>query len=92
MLVTASPLRKAVQAYFRESASSASGVSARSWWAANPAMLDGVREDIWLLRVLAEHENKGRDSGWGCKIVATRDPLFDGNVQIHDIVVSRRAA
>lgn len=84
------PIRKAVRAYFRDAGNSENGVSARKWWATNSSLLGSVREDIWLLRVLAEHDNKGKGSGWALRTNHIHNELFDGNLLIRDVVVSRR--
>lgn len=55
-----SPIRRAVRLYFKEAGQSREGISARNWWATNPIILGNIKEDIWLLRVLAEHDNKGK--------------------------------
>ena len=86
------PIRRAVRLYFKEALKSNEGISAREWWGANPAFLKDTREDIWLLRVLAEHDNKGKSGGWSLRMKSTRDAAFDGNVRINDVVVSRKAA
>lgn len=87
-----SPIRKAVRRYFKEAQKSEKGVLARDWWLTNPLMLNGVREDIWVLRVLLEHDNKGKDASWSLRLVSRPHPDFDGNVLINDVMVSRRAA
>lgn len=85
-------IRKAVRLFFKTAKASADGISARDWWAANPSILGETREDIWLLRVLAEHDNKGKDGGWALHMDMHRKPTFDGNMLIHDAIVSRKAA
>lgn len=85
------PIRKAVRAYFKESRKSIPGISARNWWAANPIMLNGIKEEIWLLRVLAEHDNKGKTGKWLLRLNSKQDKVFDGNVLIKDVIVSRKA-
>lgn len=87
-----SPIRKAVRLYFKEARKSGSGISARDWWAANPVILGGVQEEIWLLRVLAEHDNKGQAGKWSLRLASKPHPDFDGNVLINDVIVSRKAA
>lgn len=86
------PIRKAVRLYFKEAMQSSEGISARAWWAANSMVLGSVKEDIWLLRVLAEHDNKGKAGRWVLRTVSRPHPEFDGNVLINDILVSRKAA
>lgn len=87
-----SPIRRAVRFYFKEARQSQEGISARAWWAANPTILGTIKEDIWLLRVLAEHDNKGKAGRWALRMVSRPHPYFDGNVLINDILVSRKAA
>jgi len=86
-----SPIRKAVRMYFKEAKTSEAGLSAREWWAANPIVLGGIKEEFWLLRVLAEHDNKGKSGAWSLRLFATQDQEFDGNVLINDVRVSKRA-
>lgn len=83
------PIRKAIRAYFREAKNSTEGVSARIWWATNPDVLSNVREDIWLLRVLAEHDNKGKLGGWALRMTHVRNEHFDGNILIKDVIIAR---
>ena len=83
------PIRKAIRAYFREAKNSTEGVSARIWWATNPDVLSNVREDIWLLRVLAEHDNKGKLGGWALRMTHVRNQHFNGNILIKDVIVAR---
>ena len=85
-------IRKAVRLFFKAAKVSTDGISARDWWAANPSILGETRADIWLLRVLAEHDNKGDAGGWSLRIDRDRKPIFDGNVLIHDVIVSRKMA
>lgn len=86
------PIRKAIRLFFKDARKSDEGISARDWWGANPAFLKSTREDIWLLRVLAEHDNKGKTGGWSLRMKSARDTTFDGNVLINDVVVSRKTA
>lgn len=86
------PIRKAVRAYFKESGKSIPGISARNWWAANPIMLNGIKEEIWLLRVLAEHDNKGKAGKWVFRLASKQDKVFDGNILIKDVIVSKKVA
>ncbi len=83
------PIRKAIRRYFREAKNSTEGVSARIWWTANPDELSNIREDIWLLRVLAEHDNKGKLGGWILRMTHVRNEHFDGNILIKDVIVAR---
>lgn len=85
-----SPIRKAIRVYFREAGKSADGISARKWWAANPVILEGTSEEIWLLRVLAEHDNKGKAGRWSLQLHSRPHPDFDGNVLINDVFVSQK--
>lgn len=87
-----SPIRKAVRLYFKQATKSSEGISARRWWATNPSMLGDINEETWLLRVLAEHDNKGKDSGWAIRLASRPDPNFDGNVLISDVTVLKKAA
>lgn len=87
-----SPIRRAVRLYFKEARQSQAGISARAWWAANPTILGTIKEDIWLLRVLAEHDNKGKAGRWALRMISRPHPDFDGNVLINDILVLRKAA
>jgi len=87
-----SPIRKAVRIFFRKAMMSNEGISARKWWAANPSIMGNINEEIWLLRVLAEHDNKGKDSGWAIRLISRPDPVFDGNILINDVTVLKRAA
>lgn len=84
------PIRKAIRAYFKEAKGLDEGVSARKWWAIHPDLMGSTREEIWLLRVLAEHDNKGKAGDWAMRTVHTRDEAFDGNILIHDVVISGR--
>lgn len=86
-----SPIRRAVRLYFRQSMKSNEGISARRWWAANPSMLGEINEETWLLRVLAEHDNKGQDGSWAIRLASRPDPNFDGNVLISDVTISKKA-
>lgn len=87
-----SPIRKAVRVFFRKAVTSNEGLSARKWWAANPSIVGNVNEEIWLLRVLAEHDNKGRDGKWAIRLISRPAPEFDGNILINDVVVLKKAA
>ena len=85
-----SPIRKAIRLFFREAAKSIEGVSAREWWGGNPVVLGGFSEDIWLLRVLAEHDTKGKEADWMLRLISHSDSTFDGNVLISDAIVMKR--
>ena len=60
----------------------------RSHW----AFLGTVKQEIWVLRVLTEHDNKGKLGRWKLHLNARPHPDFDGNVLIKDVVISKRAA
>ena len=83
-------VRVGVRLYFRAARNAVEGISAREWWAKNSSSLGSVSEHIWLLRVLAEHDNKGATASWSLRTNASRGPLFTGNVLIHDVIVSRK--
>lgn len=87
-----SPMRKAIRRYFKEASQSPEGISARAWWGANPTFLGTVKQEIWVLRVLTEHDNKGKLGRWKLHLNARPHPDFDGNVLIKDVVISKRAA
>jgi hypothetical protein len=87
-----SPIRKAVRLYFRAARNFPEGISARKWWAENPSIIGDTKEHMWLLRVLAEHDNKGKAGMWNLRLDFRRHPDFDGNILIRDVIVSRRAA
>ena len=87
-----SPIRKAIRMYFKDAKRSSEGISARDWWAANPIVLGSIKEEIWVLRVLAEHDNKGKLGKWQLRMNSRLHPAFDGNVLIKDVVISKRAA
>lgn len=87
-----SPIRRAVRIYFKEASNSVQGISARDWWVSNPVVLDGIKEEIWLLRVLSEHDNKGKTGKWSLRLVAKQHPVFDGNVLVNDVITSKKAA
>lgn len=87
-----SPIRKAIRMYFKDAKRSPEGVSARDWWAANPIVLGNIKEEIWVLRVLAEHDNKGKLGQWQLRMNSRPHPDFDGNLLIKDVVISKRAA
>lgn len=89
-LAMESPIRRAIRAYFREAAAADGGISARRWWGANPQLLAGIGEERWLLRVLAEHENKGRAGKWSLQLDSRRDPIFRGNLWIRDVLIARK--
>lgn len=86
------PIRKAVRLYFRQAMKSSEGISARCWWAANPSILGDINEETWLLRVLAEHDNKGRDNDWAIRLTSRPAPNFDGNLLISDVMIAKKAA
>lgn len=85
------PIRRAVRLFFRKAQRSLEGISARHWWETNPALFENTREDIWLLKVLAEHDNRGKVAAWTLRLKTQRDSVFNGNVLINDVVVSRKA-
>jgi hypothetical protein len=87
-----SPIRKAIRLYFKDAKRSQEGISARDWWATNPSVLGSIKEEIWVLRVLAEHDNKGKLGQWQLRMNSRPHPDFDGNVLIKDVVISKRAA
>jgi len=87
-----SPIRRAVRIYFKEASKSVQGISARDWWVSNPVVLDGIKEEIWLLRVLSEHDNKGKAGKWSLRLVAKQHPVFDGNILVNDVITSKKAA
>lgn len=87
-----SPIRRAVRAYFKEAGKSVQGISARNWWASHPVVLDGIKEEIWLLRVLSEHDNKWKAGKWSLHLEAKQHPVFDGNVLVKDVITSKKAA
>ena len=92
VIVAPSPLKQAVRRYFDESAQSASWVSAREWWCRNPESVGSVREDVWLLRLLAEDERQGRARRWRFRLDATPQPHFDGNLIIKDVFATNLQA
>ena len=83
-----SPLRLAIGAFYTE-ASQSEGISACAWWLANPSLIAGIPEDIWLLRVLAEDDNKGGDGRWLLEMKSAPHPEFSGNLLIHDAIVKK---
>ena len=83
------PIKKAVRAYFAEVAGSPEWISARLWWCRNPSLIGNVREDVWLLRLLAEDERAGAGRKWSFRRIATPHPVFDGNLIISDILAGR---
>lgn len=86
------PIRKAIRLYFKDARKSELGISARAWWSANPVIMGEVQEDIWLLRVLAEHDNKGQDGKWTLRLDSKPHPDFSGNVLINDVIISMKVA
>ncbi len=88
VLVAPSPLKRAVRQYFDEAVQSSSWISAREWWCRNPASVGAVREDVWLLRILAEDERHGSTRRWRFRLDATPQPHFDGNLIIRDAFAS----
>ncbi len=87
-----SPIRKAIRLYFKEARKSDIGISARDWWAANPVVVGAVKEEIWVLRVLAEHDNKGKTGKWSLRLISRANREFDGNVLINDVLIAKKAA
>ncbi len=87
-----SPIRKAIRLYFKEARKSDIGISARDWWAANPVVVGAVKEEIWVLRVLAEHDNKGKTGKWSLRLISRAHREFDGNVLINDVLIAKKAA
>lgn len=84
------PIRRAVRLYFKQARASATGISARRWWAENPSVVGDTKEHMWLLRILTEHDNKGKAGMWNLKLDFRRHPHFDGNILIRDVTVSKR--
>ncbi|MFZ2301124.1 MAG: hypothetical protein WAW10_04525 [Gallionella sp.] len=87
-----SPIRRAVRIYFKEAGKSVQGISARDWWASNPIIIGGIKEEIWMLRVLSEHDNKGKAGKWSLRLEAKQHPVFDGNILVKDVIASKKAA
>lgn len=90
VVVSQSPLKKAVRAFFAEAAESLEWISARRWWLEHPSMTTSIGEDVWLLRLVSEDEREGRAGLWSFRRVEHRHPVFDGNVLIHDVLVARK--
>ena len=90
VVVAQSPLKKAVRAFFNEAANSTEWISARRWWLEHPSMTASIGEDVWLLRLISEDEREGRSAKWIFRRVERPDPVFDGNVQIHDVMAARK--
>ncbi|MGZ8982991.1 MAG: hypothetical protein ACXW11_03435 [Methylotenera sp.] len=87
--VPKSPLQLAIRAYFKEASKSVGGMSACRWWALHPQEVGNIRQDIWLMRVLTEHDKRGREGSWILDL-AEMPGEFSGNVMISDVFVSRR--
>lgn len=90
VVVAQSPLKKAVRAFFNEAADSPEWISARRWWFEHPSMTASIGEDVWLLRLISEDEREGRSAKWRFRRIERTDPIFDGNVQIHDVIAARK--
>ena len=90
VVVTQSPLKKAVRAFFTEAAESPEWISARRWWLEHPSMTISIGEDVWLLRLVSEDEREGRAGLWNFRRVEHPHPVFDGNVLIHDVLAARK--
>lgn len=90
VVVTQSPLKKAVRAFFTEAAESPEWISARRWWHEHPSMTTSIGEDVWLLRLVSEDEREGRAGLWNFRRVEHPHPVFDGNVLIHDVLAARK--
>lgn len=91
-VVVSSPLRKAVRAFLKEASVGTGWISAREWWVSHPSLLAGIREDIWLLRLLAEGDWKDQSSKWKIQAISDQDPEFDGNIFIRDVMASHAEA
>lgn len=83
-----SPLRVAISTYYEE-ASQSDGISACDWWLANPSLVDGIPANVWLLRVLAEDDNKGGDGYWLLEMKSDPHIEFSGNLLIKDAIVKK---
>lgn len=90
VVVAQSPLKKAVRAFFIEAADSPEWISARRWWFEHPSMTASIGEDVWLLRLISEDEREGGAGQWSLRRIEQRDKIFDGNVQIHDVLAARK--
>lgn len=93
VVIAKSPIRRAVRAFVKAAASDGqTWLSARAWWLQHPVLLAGVREDIWLLRVLSEGDKQGKGRDWKFHVLSAPHPEFSGNLIIHDIMASARSA
>lgn len=90
VVVAQSTLKKAVRAFFMETAESPEWISARRWWLEHPSMTSSIGEDVWLLRLVSEDEREGRVGSWSFRRVEHPHPVFDGNVLIHDVLAARK--
>lgn len=86
--IPSSPLKLAIRTYFKEASNSSDGISACRWWALHPQQVGSVRQDIWLMRVLTEHETRGKDKPWMLKLLELPGE-FSGNIMIADVVIAR---
>lgn len=83
-------IKKAINAFFRDVKGSKQGLSAHQWWTYNPQLLDGIRQDIWILRVMSEQENRNdkQNKQWNMVMQQSPAPGFDGNLMISDVIIS----
>ena len=87
VVVSQSPLKKAVRAFFSEASESPQWISARHWWAEHPSIASNFGEDVWLLRLMSEDEREGRTGRWSFRRDEIPHAVFDGNVLIRDVFV-----
>lgn len=86
---TPSGIQIAVNHYLEAVLSVDNGISARSWWLSNPALLEHVSEEYWLHRILSEKQNRKIGSKICIDLIAKETDDFDGNVRVSDIIVSK---
>lgn len=81
------PIRRAIRLFF--ASCTHEWRSSLSWLRENKEAFPYLRPELWLLRVMSEFENKGRIKGYELRLKQSLDPVFDGNVFVHDIEISR---
>lgn len=86
---THSGIQIAVNHYLEAVLSAEKGISARSWWLNNPALLEQVSEEYWLHRILSEKQNRKIGSKIRIDLVAKMTDDFDGNVRINDLIATK---
>ena len=88
IVVPPPPIQVALKSFIRAGRVANRWLSARAWWLEHHALMDGISENVWLLRVLSETDKTNVKRAWKYHFDSIRPDGFSGNLLIRDIHIA----